>query len=287
MTKKKKRPTGADDLGMPGLEGFESVEALQAVRALRRLPRISAPPTLLPAVMSRVGLAESYWRIESPIGVLFVAAGPSGVSFVRKTDSAVRFEREFRRRHGRTIQPGRGRAPRDLVRAIARLDSRASAAGRIRFDLRGLTAFEQVVLRKALEIPPGEVRPYGWVAREIGCPEAVRAAGSALAKNPVPILIPCHRVVRSDCSVGQYVFGTRAKRALLQAEGAHPAELSELAAAGVRFLGNEQRRFFCFPTCGGFDHLTAQNRVRFRSANQALSAGYHPCEDCRPVAIAS
>ena len=195
MTKKRKRPTGADDLEMPGLEGLE---ALQAVRALRRLLRVGAPPTLLPAVMRRVGLAESYWRIESPLGALFVAAGPSGVSFVRKTDSAARFEREFRRRHGRSIQPGQGRAPRDLERAIARLDSRAGAAGRIRFDLRGLTAFEQVVLRKALEIPPGEVRPYGWVAREIGCPEAVRAAGSALAKNPVPILIPCHRVVRSE-----------------------------------------------------------------------------------------
>jgi O-6-methylguanine DNA methyltransferase len=56
----------------------------------------------------------------------------------------------------------------------------------------------------SLEIPPGEVRPYSWIAREIGRPGAVRATGSALAKNPVPLLIPCHRVVRSDGRIGKY-----------------------------------------------------------------------------------
>jgi O-6-methylguanine DNA methyltransferase len=268
-------------------DNLEDAEALQVVRALRRLPRVSAPSTLLPGVLDRVGLGEAYWRIESPVGVLFVAAGPAGVSFLRKTASAVRFERDFKRRLGRSIRPGRGRAPREVLRAVRGLDARAAVEGRISVDLRGLTEFEQAVLRKASEIPAGEVRPYGWVAREVGRPEAVRAAGSALAHNPVPILIPCHRVVRTDCSVGGYVFGTRTKRALLQAEGAHPEELSALAAEGVRFLGNADRRFFCFPTCGGFDHLTAQNKVRFSTADEALSAGFHPCEDCRPVAIAS
>lgn len=273
----KKNPSSADNL--------EAAEALEAVRALRRLPRVCAPASLLPSVMRRVGLAESYWRIQSPIGMLFVAAGPSGVSLVRKADSAARFEREFRRRHRRSIQAGQGSAPRELVRAIGKLDSKVLRA--LRFDLRGTTEFAQAVLKKALEIPAGEVRPYGWIAREVGRPEAVRAVGTALAKNPVPILIPCHRVVRTDCSIGEYAFGARAKRVLLQAEGAHPAELSELAAAGVRYLGNEERRFFCFPTCGGFEHLKAQNKVRFATADQALSAGYHPCQDCRPVALAS
>jgi len=51
----------------------------------------------------------------------------------------------------------------------------------------------------------------------------------------------------------------------------------------VRFLGNAERRFFCYPTCGGVDHLIVANRVRFRSARAALAAGYHPCEDCRPA----
>jgi len=266
-------------------ENEGSVSELTLARSLRRLPRIAAPPSLLPAVMRRVGLGEAYWRIPSPIGDLYVASGPAGVSFVRRTASAARFEREFRRRHGRAIAPGQGRPPRGLSEALRKLGSHRTPE--IRFDLRGLTEFEQAVLRKALEIPAGEVRPYGWVAREIGNPEAVRAAGSALAKNPVPILIPCHRVVRTDGRVGDYVFGSRTKRTLLEGEGAHPSELSRLAAAGVRFLGNQERKFFCFPTCGGFDHLTAQNRVPFATARQALSAGYHPCADCRPVALAS
>ena len=69
---------------------------------------------------------------------------------------------------------------------------------RIDLDLRGHSPFEQDVWRKALEIPRGEVRPYGWVAAEIGRPRAVRAVGTALGHNPVPLIVPCHRVVRTD-----------------------------------------------------------------------------------------
>ena len=60
---------------------------------------------------------------------------------------------------------------------------------------------------KALEIPRGEVRPYGWIAAEIGRPKAVRAVGTALGHNPVPLIVPCHRVVRSDGMIGQYSLG--------------------------------------------------------------------------------
>src|SRR5437879_3189574 len=72
----------------------------------------------------------------------------------------------------------------------------------LRYDRRGLTAFDQSVLRKALQIPRGQVRPYNWVAREIGHPAAVRAVGTALANNPTPYLIPCHRVIRADGVIG-------------------------------------------------------------------------------------
>jgi O-6-methylguanine DNA methyltransferase len=149
-----------------------------------------------------------------------------------------------------------------------------------------LTEFEQAVLRKALEIPPGEVRPYSWIAREIGQPGAVRATGSALAKNPIPLLIPCHRVVRSDGRIGNYALGPRAKRVMLEVEGAQPKTLEQLAAEGVRYLGNEEGRFFCFPTCGGIQSLVRDNQIRFGSAREAQAAGYRPCEACRPAAAA-
>src|SRR2546425_10684195 len=82
----------------------------------------------------------------------------------------------------------------------------------MRFDVRGLTAFEQAVWRKTREIPRGEVRPYGWVAREIGRPAAVRAVGTALANNPIPYFIPCHRVVRTDGHIGNYGGGGAAAK---------------------------------------------------------------------------
>src|SRR5712691_703129 len=84
--------------------------------------------------------------------------------------------------------------------------------------------------RPALEIPRGEIRTYGWIAAQIGHPLAVRAVGSALRKNPVPVLIPCHRVVRSDGQVGEYALGgSDAKRRILAAEGIGSDDIPRLA----------------------------------------------------------
>ena len=79
-----------------------------------------------------------------------------------------------------------------------------------------LTAFEWEVLRATLTIPLGETRSYQWIARKIGRPEAVRAVGQALRKNPYPLIIPCHRVVKSDGTLGGYAgrFGPRKARLL-------------------------------------------------------------------------
>lgn len=260
-----------------------SAGALGLARGLRALANEKAPDSILPAVLRRVGLADSYWTLDSPIGAVFVARSKAGISMVSRGKSARDFEREFRRRHGRPIHREKS-APPATVRALIR-GSKAGQPPQLRFDLRGLSEFERAVLGKALEIPPGEVRPYSWIAREIGHPEAVRATGSALAKNPVPLLIPCHRVVRSDGHIGNYSMGgSRAKVTLLQAEGAQPKILQQLAAEGVRYLGNEAGRHYCFPTCGGIQSLVRSNRVRFASAREACAAGYHPCEDCRPAA---
>jgi len=261
-------------------------DTLAVTRALRALGGERAPRSLLPAVLRRVGLADTYWRLESPVGTVFVAHSRAGISMVSRAKSAGEFERSFEKRFGRPIQPDTA-APPANVRALAAGRIRSRDAG-LRFDLRALSEFERAVLEKALEIPPGEVRPYSWIAREIGHPEAVRAAGSALAKNPVPLLIPCHRVVRSDGHIGNYSLGgPRNKRVLLEAEGAEPQTLEKLASSGVRYLGNEKGRYFCFPTCGGIRSLLRDNRVRFASQREAVAAGYHPCGDCRPAAAAA
>lgn len=256
-------------------------------RSLRSLGELRkrAPQTLLPAVLARLGLADAYWALESPIGPVFVAHSKAGISMVTRAASGEAFEREFRRRHGRTVHAATAPPPAKLRAMIER--PRRGRPADLRFDLRGLSEFEQSVLRKTREIPPGEVRPYSWIAREIGAPGAVRAAGSALAKNPIPLLIPCHRVVRSDGRIGNYSLGgPRNKRTLLRAEGAQPDLLEQLASEGVRYLGNEAQRFFCYPTCGGIETLVESNHVRFGSARDAVAAGYRPCEECRPALAA-
>jgi O-6-methylguanine DNA methyltransferase len=156
----------------------------------------------------------------------------------------------------------------------------------LRVDLRGLSAFERAVLQKALEIPHGEMRSYAWIAREISHPKAVRAVGTALEHNPVPLLIPCHRIGRSDGRLGGYVFGSETKRAMLQAEGVDVALLERLAATGVRYYGSDITRIYCFPTCRHARRITDRHRVPLRSEAEASAAGYRPCTVCRPVQTA-
>jgi methylated-DNA-[protein]-cysteine S-methyltransferase len=85
-------------------------------------------------------------------------------------------------------------------------------------DMRKPTEFEKKVYRATMEIPLGETRSYRWVAERIGHPKAVRAVGSALNRNPFAPFVPCHRVVRSDGSIGGFAEGTERKRQLLDEE---------------------------------------------------------------------
>jgi O-6-methylguanine DNA methyltransferase len=134
-------------------------------------------------------------EVDGPLGPLYVAFTDRGIASVCPVawvDGADRFAESFRSRFGRPVRPA-ARPPAGLAAAV-----RSGRGTGLDYDLRAVGEFDRAVLAKTLEIPRGEVRPYSWIAREIGRPRAVRAAGSALGRNPVPILIPCHRVVRSD-----------------------------------------------------------------------------------------
>lgn len=80
------------------------------------------------------------------------------------------------------------------------------------------TDFQLRVLEETLKIPFGKVRTYSWIARRLHSPQAVRAVGSALRKNPYPLLIPCHRVVRAEGGIGRYSGGKAVKKKLLEFE---------------------------------------------------------------------
>ena len=88
-----------------------------------------------------------------------------------------------------------------------------------RLDLSAGTPFQQKVWRALQTIPRGETRSYAWVAKAIGKPKAARAVGAACGANPVPIIVPCHRVVASDGSLGGFSGGLALKKRLLKLEG--------------------------------------------------------------------
>jgi O-6-methylguanine DNA methyltransferase len=247
--------------------------------------RVPAPASVRPNVLVEVGLADRYGPIDSPLGRLVVAWNGLGVVSVDVAGDDGAFEASHLASTGRRAIPSD--VPPRLANAIARrMDGDRRV--RIALDLRGHSAFEQDVWRKALEIPRGEVRPYGWVAVEIGRPKAVRAVGTALGHNPVPLIVPCHRVVRSDGSIGQYSLGgPDNKRTILSAEGLDPDAMEDAARRGERLVGCASTRIVCWPTCRTGRHMLERNRRPFRSLAEAGAAGYRPCKICRPVAAAA
>ena len=260
---------------------------LAAARALhqrlRGLEQVAAPDTLLPAVLEGLGLAERYVSLQSPIGTVYVAFNGLRVCGVAPAEDDAAFERTYRARTGRTARRAE-RAPADLLAAIGQ--ELAGEPVTLDLDLRRLSEFERAVLLKAREIPRGEIRPYGWIAREIGRPGAVRAVGSALNKNPIPLLIPCHRVVKSDGQLGDYAFGPAMKRALLTAEGLNVARVEGLARAGVRFVADVTGDEYCLPTCRWVRDKAPSELHHLASVTAARAAGLRPCSDCRPAALA-
>jgi O-6-methylguanine DNA methyltransferase len=249
---------------------------------LKRLGSLKAPAGFAERVLIEVGMADSYARFETVLGGVYVAWNRFGVSAAARSASAPAFEDWFRQDVGRPLVAGP--PPADLA---AKIGEELSGKRRMKFDLRGLTEFEQAVLRKTYEIPRGQVRPYGWVAREIRRPAAVRAVGTALANNPIPYFIPCHRVVRMDGEIGNYGGGgPDAKRAILSMEGVRVNRLQELARAGVRYQGVRTTKVFCFPTCRHVQRAAERNLVPLHDAAAARAAGYRPCKVCRPAAAA-
>lgn len=251
------------------------------LRELRQLADEPAPADLATTALVQIGLADSVAPFDTAIGPTLIAFNGRGVSALEPGQDVEQFARECRARFGRPIRP-LDRAPGELAdRLHAWLDGDRRA--KPRFDLRGRTEFEADVLGAALKIPRGELRPYTWIAREIGRPGAVRAVGSALGRNPIPLLIPCHRVIRADGDLGQYALGPATKRQALAAEGLDLDQLEQFTRAGVRYTASRNVKVYCHPTCRCGRRIINRNLVTFTSIAEAERAGYRPCRVCRPV----
>jgi len=241
----------------------------------------NAPVDLLDAVMRDVDLADSYATIGGPTGPAYVAWNGRGITAFVPVE-AVGTRDAFEERHPRSASFVD--APPDSLAKHLDRTIETGRLGELPVDLSSLGDFQRKVLEKCAEIPPGEIRPYGWIAREIGNPGAVRAVGTALGRNPVPVLIPCHRVVRTDGRIGDYAYGSPMKRQLLEHEGLNPDAVETTARSGIRLVGSDTTGIYCFPTCRHAKRITDPHRVEFRSEEAAEANGYRACKVCRPAA---
>lgn len=238
----------------------------------------AVPDGLSEGVALGAGLADGYDVYESPLGEVAVTFNVEGVSSVDLADES--FAERFSERFGRALF--RAEAPTAWERHIPAAIE-AGKPGKLPVDLRSVTPFQEAVLRVAASIPRGEVRPYAWLAHEVARPGAVRAVGSTMARNPVPLIIPCHRVVRSDGRIGAYSLGgPHNKHELLTHEGLEPEWLESLASRHVRVQGNKTTGIFCHPTCHRIRRSNPENVVDLSSADAAVAGGYRACEVCRP-----
>ncbi len=241
--------------------------------------RRSVSPSFTAGVFARIGV-DRYTICPSALGDAFVAWSAPGVSAVRLAGDGETFEAWYAERFARRVVPA---VEDDPISTAARAKLRGEAAT-VPIDLRGCSPFEERVLRAAAEISRGNARPYRWLAREIGAPDATRAVGNALGRNPVPLLIPCHRVIRTDCSVGGYVFGGDAKRTLLEHEGLDLAAVENVVDRGFRYIATGDGEF-CLPTCADIaTRIDEPGYFGLRSVEEAHAHHLTPCTSCRPVA---
>jgi O-6-methylguanine DNA methyltransferase len=196
---------------------------------------------------------------------LVLAASPAGITRV-----ALR-----RGRAGGGVVPEAGRI--GTLLALARQELAEYLAGERSFftvpvDLSGVPPFERSALEVATRIPYGEVRSYRWIAEQLAQPGAARAVGGAMAGNPVPIVVPCHRVVRSDGSLGGYSFGLVRKETFLGLE-----------RRSSPYIGCATTRILCRRGCGHERRIQEGGRIHFLTLADALASGYRPCQTCQPV----
>jgi AraC family transcriptional regulator of adaptative response/methylated-DNA-[protein]-cysteine methyltransferase len=160
---------------------------------------------------------------DCPFGRLLVGATDRGVCFIGFAEPDEALLGDLRQRFPRARIVADDTALANEVRAVLDFLDEPKQALDLPLDLRG-TAFQQRVWRTLCRIPPGETRSYGEVARMAGDPHAVRAVARSCARNPVPLAVPCHRVIASDGSLSGYRWGVPRKRALLEKERAAAAD---------------------------------------------------------------
>ena len=177
---------------------------------------LSSPP---PVPFLRKSMTAWYGEIESPVGLLFVAASAAGVCEIDFASSHNQTE-VMRRLEQRGFHPIPNQT---AITAVGEQLNEYFNGERDRFevplDFSGITPFTQAVLVATEQVPFGHLSTYRQIAESIGQPTATRAVGNALGRNPLPVVVPCHRIIRSDSTIGGYTGGLHIKQVLLKLEG--------------------------------------------------------------------
>lgn len=234
------------DLGVSPAEYARGLRNRRTEQALKANGRVTdavyeagyqSPSGFYSDAKERLGMTPSAWRdggrgatirwstFDSPLGKMLIAATSKGICRLTFDDSVSSLQRLFPKA---TILEDEG-GLKELVEGALAAIERPLAAPDLPIDVAG-TAFQEAVWRELRKIPAGETRSYAEIAAAIGAPKAVRAVGSANGDNHVCVLIPCHRVIRSDGSLGGYGGGIDRKKKLLASEG-HPVVEPELPLA--------------------------------------------------------
>lgn len=240
----------------------------------KSIKALAAPPprSCRDAVCDAYELVDDTW----------VAFTNNGLRMIQRGGTFEEFAAAYMKRYCRTLKGGT--LPETLRKQVtSALDGTGVDKPRVDWSDE-LSELERDVLGLLSRIPRGEVRTYEWVARQIGRPRAVRAVGNILARNAVPLVVPCHRVVPTAGGVGNYAFGSAMKRELLQREGVDVDALEALAQRGVRYVGSRTTKIVCFPTCKDAKRIREENQVPFRDQEQAMEKGFRPCRRCQPFA---
>ncbi len=188
---------------------------------------------------------------------------------------------QYAKRYGRTLE--RAPIPEPLRRQVTAA-LHGEGVEKPAVDFGESSELEKEVLEMLTKIPRGEVRSYSWLAQQVGKPRAVRAVANVVARNIVPFVVPCHRVVPAGGGVGKYGYGSKMKRELLKREGVDVDQLDALARAHVRFIGSRTTKIYCFPTCRDARRIRQENRIPFHGIDEAAEKGFRPCQRCQPSA---
>ncbi|MGC5344788.1 Ada metal-binding domain-containing protein [Streptomyces sp. DT171] len=249
--------------------------------------REPAPEGFAARVLARTGVPahryDRYLRTDSRVGALYVAHGRGVVTGAAAVDwypDSGAFECAYRARTRRSVLSD-SKPPPGLLRAL-----RLGRDRSLRYDYGSLPDDQRAVLEATRAVPSGQLRPAVWLAREAGLPDLPpEEVVAAVRANPVPVLVPAHRLCQDDGLPADCGLPAGFVRRLREAEGVDPERVRRFVRLGARFLGSGTTRIFCYPTCAHARRITARHEVPFTSADEAAAAGFRGCLSCRPAAV--